>query len=474
VGVGIVALLALFVATAPLSWVTVAFGATTAFVLALRFPWLAWLGLAFLLPIASGLRIGPASLTDLAFAGAVALWCGWMVSGRRRVVRPPIPLWPIVVYVTAPYLATLGASDLDEALTEMVKWIEFGVLLALLPLALPPKVVPWLVVALLGAAALQGLYGLYQFIFRIGPDWFLIQGRFMRASGVFGQPNPFGGYLGLSLPVAISLTLWSVTTLWKRWNMGLLLMAALCIGSALAIGVGLIASWSRGGWLGAAGATVVVLALYDRRTALLLALGTLVLTVTALVGALNPTWIPTAISSRVDDIPAYLGLVDVLTLEVNDDNFAVVERVAHWVAAIRMWEMAPWLGVGPGNYATLYPLVALPRWSDPLGHAHNIYLNVLGESGIVGLAAFATLWATLISWLLRHIWVTLPRGSWQRALAVGVMGVVAHLTIHNVFDNLFVQGMYLHVAFWLGAVAVATQLFSTDRISSREISESDG
>jgi hypothetical protein len=80
-------------------------------------------------------------------------------------------------------------------------------------MAIPISFVPWLVAALLAAAAVQGIYGLYQFVFRVGPEWFLIQGRFMRASGVFGQPNPFGAYLGLSLPVAFSLTLWGLTTL---------------------------------------------------------------------------------------------------------------------------------------------------------------------------------------------------------------------------------------------------------------------
>src|SRR5690606_30302906 len=117
------------------------------------------------------------------------------------------------------YLSSLNASVLDEALTEMVKWLEFGTLLVILPSAVPVRYVPWLVAALLAAAALQGIYGLYQFVFRIGPDWFLIQGRFMRASGVFGQPNPFGAYLGLSLPVALSLALWAMGELLRQRRM---------------------------------------------------------------------------------------------------------------------------------------------------------------------------------------------------------------------------------------------------------------
>jgi O-antigen ligase len=354
----------------------------------------------------------------------------------------------------------LGAIDLDEALTEMVKWVEFGIVLWVVPRALPDKRAVWLVAALLLAAAGQGLYGLYQFIFRIGPDWFLIQGRFMRASGVFGQPNPYGAFLGLSLPVALSLTMWSVVALVRQRTWVMLLSSAFYVVVAGCIAVGLVASWSRGAWLGALASTAVVLAFFDKRTALALGLGTLLLSVAALLGALNPSWIPAAISARIGDLPAYFGLVDVLSLEVNDDNFAVIERVAHWIAALRMWESGLWLGVGPGNYAAVYASVALTRWSDSLGHAHNIYLNVLGESGILGFAAFLLMWFSLVGWLVRAIRTALPPESWAHALAVGVLGVFAHLAVHSFFDNLFVQGMYLHVALWLAAVAVATTSYS--------------
>src|SRR5262249_11044567 len=142
-------------------------------------------------------------------------------------------------------------------------WIEFGALLLIVPVALPAKYVPWLVAALLAATALQGIYGLYQFVFRIGPDWFLIQGRFMRASGVFAQPNPYGAYLGLSLPVAFSLSLWGITSLLKKREVATLLWTLFYLAATLCIAIGLAASWSRGGWLGAVGGVIIVLAFFD-------------------------------------------------------------------------------------------------------------------------------------------------------------------------------------------------------------------
>jgi putative inorganic carbon (hco3(-)) transporter len=226
--------------------------------------------------------------------------------------------------------------------------------------------------------------------------------------------------------------------------------------SALAavIAAGLLASWSRGAWLGALAGLAVVGIARSRRAALLAGAAGVTLALLLLAGSLSPAWVPEPVAARLRDVPAYFGGGDILAQEVNDDNFAVVERLAHWAAALRMFERAPWLGVGAGNYAAVYSQVRLPRWEEPLGHAHNIYLNVLAESGLIGLAAFAALWVSVFV----HVW----RGRRQGlavgdplavALAVGVLGVLAHLAVHSLVDNLFVQSMYVQVAVWIALVA---------------------
>jgi vacuolar-type H+-ATPase subunit I/STV1 len=51
------------------------------------------------------------------------------------------------------------------------------------------------------------------------------------------------------------------------------------------------------------------------------------------------------------------------------------------------------------------------------------------------------------------------RGShgFQRAVAAGGLGVLVHLGVHNLVDNLFVQGMYLHVSIVLGVLCMIYQ-----------------
>ncbi|MEZ4868540.1 MAG: O-antigen ligase family protein [Caldilineaceae bacterium] len=453
--------LALLLTVAPLPWLMLLLGGSVAGLLVIRWPWLIWPALGFALPVASSVKVGPLTVTDLLLGLALMLW--FLDGVRQRTLRFSFsPLMPyLLLFVGAQTVALWGARDLGEAAREVVKWLEVGLVLLVAPQMLTKQTVPWLVTALLAGGVTQALLGIYQFIFRIGPEWFIVLGRFMRASGSFRQPNPYAGYLGLCLPVAASLALWAGQELWHKAKparqSGHWLWALIYGGATGVISLGLLASWSRGGWLGAALGLAVVVILSMRRAAVFSAFAAVLIAGGLLLGSAMPQWIPAPLTARLQDLPAYFGLSDVLSQPVTDENFAVLERVAHWAAALRMWDQAPWFGVGPGNYAVVYPEVRLPLWEEPLGHAHNIYLNLLAESGLFGLAAFLLFWAVTIGWLWRQIGEmrrTQPAAftRWRIALNIGILGVIAHLSLHNLFDNLFVQGMYLHIALWLSTL----------------------
>lgn len=450
-------LLAIVLAFVPLALLVGMVATATAAVLVLRWPWLIWLPLAVLVPITSGIRVGQASITDLLLAAGVALW--FLDGARRRTL--PVRWSPVstmaAIYVGVLFASLFFAADLGEGVAEVIKWVELPVLLLVAPAMMAARQGRWLAVALVFGACLQAGIGLYQFTFGIGPDHFVIIGGFMRASGVFAQPNPFGGFLGVALPVALSLAIWAWSEFARkdkrrwvhaRWG-------AFYTGATFLIGLGLLASWSRGAWLGAAVGVLVVLVFRSRRTAVFSAVAALLLAGLVLVGTLSPAMLPQPITDRLADVPTYFGLTDVLSQPVTDENFSVVERIAHWTAAQRMWERSPWLGVGAGNYTTAYAEVRLPRWEDPLGHAHNVYLNVLGETGILGLTAFLALWGGVVVWVWQRARSSgRPEADkrWQAAVAIGVLGLVAHLSVHNLVDNLFVRGILVYIGLWLTVI----------------------
>ena len=469
--------IAWLLAELPLFWSAAAVAAGGGGLLFLRFPHLIWPGLAVALPFASALKRGPLSLADLMLGAAVLLW--FIEGVRKDRLRLNAGVLPTLftVYLLALLLSFSNAIDLQEAVESVIKWLQMLVIVLLIQEVLSRRQVRWLVWGLLAGGVLQAMLGIYQFVFRIGPPNFVLLDRFMRAAGTFGQPNPYAGYLGLTLPVAVSLFLLSFTSLLRRPEGSLrqLLIGVVAYGGAAAIvGAGLLASWSRGGWLGAAAGVGVVLYFQGGpivKGAALAGAGAVML-----LGPLTYRYIPSSLTDRIADLPTYFGsgMWEVVQQQVTDSNFSIIERLAHWIAALRMWETSPWLGVGPGNYAAVYPQVRLTRWEDPLGHAHNTYLNVLAENGLIGICAYLVLWTGVVIWLLRMRQQIL-RGkremvdreldlvpssaapllspTWNAAILIGVLGVVVHLSVHHLFDNLFVQGIYLHVALWLGAAA---------------------
>jgi O-antigen ligase len=197
---------------------------------------------------------------------------------------------------------------------------------------------------------------------------------------------------------------------------------------------------------------VVAIVARSGRAAVLGALLVVLLAYLLLVGGL--ALVPPSIVQRFSDFLPYVGIADVRGVEVTDGNFAVLERMAHWQSAVSMWTSRPWLGVGIGNYEPAYARYALPMWPYALGHAHNYYLNVGAETGILGFVAYLV----LLVGVLVGAWQATRRAlGWLWGVALGVLGVLVHLAAHNFFDNLYVHSMYLHVAILLGIIPLLSR-----------------
>ena len=296
--------------------------------------------------------------------------------------------------------------------------------------------------------ALAAGQGIYQFLSQKGPEAFLLFDQYMRAYGTFGQPNPYAGYLGLGAALAFGVAAGCLFGPGERWRSRFIWLSV-----ALATGLLMIAaiamSWSRGSWLGlAAGVgTMMVASIRWRRRMLLIAsailVAAVVLSIVSLGGVLD------AIFARMAGI-AFPGVQDVRGVEVTDGNFSILERLAHWQAAVAMWRDHFWLGVGIGNYAAVYSQYALPVWDDALGHAHNYYLNIASEAGLLGLLAFLQVWTAALVTAWRSGTGLHGRSA---GISLGILGALVYLIAHSLFDNLFVHGIYLQVAILLGLVS---------------------
>ncbi len=449
----IIAAIAITLAILPLKLAAVAVVAVIGVTVALVRPKLGLYALIFAIPFSSLFQMSIGGANVGIMEGLLALTLGaWILkmAAQREIIIPYPPLlYPILLFLAAVSVSWLGALSFSATLSETAKWLEMLVLMLFIAANFTAADTRWLVGALLLAGAAEAALGVYQFVFKVGPAGFLLfGGKFLRAYGTFRQPNPFAGYLGLVLPLALAIFLWAVGE-FRRKTTRAVFWLTLSGGSLAILLAGLFASQSRGGMLGfAVAATVVILLMGGRWTIAL---------VTALIGGAlfvslgGLALVPPTIVQRFADVLPYIGVSDVSAIAITDANFAAIERLAHWQAARGMWRDHLWFGVGFGNYAAVYGAYAVGRWTEALGHAHNYLLNIGAETGLVGLLGYMAMWVWVFGFAL---WRWRRASGFQRAAIVGGIGIFAHLHTHNLFDNLYVQGMYLHIAIIFGLITV--------------------
>jgi putative inorganic carbon (HCO3(-)) transporter len=457
------------IATWPLELVALLLGGTAFAALVFVQPrWGLYL-LPFAVPFGSIREVsaGPATIggTEALLGLFLAAWVARGVA-RRSLALHRVPLvGAIALWYGAMLLSTSQSLSLGDSIKELIKWGETFALYAIAANELRRRDIAIILGTTLAAGTLASLEGIYQALFRVGPAGFLfpLAGRvWLRAYGRFIQPNPYAGYLGLVLPLAYSIVAVglglggpqsSENTRDYRSHSRRLLVALAGLAGVI-IGLALFFTLSRGGWIGAGLAAITIGVLLSRRAAVASMFVVIGLALFLLLGGAQ--LLPEALSNRATDFLPYINVldVDVRGAQITEANFSVIERLAHWQAAFGMWADQPWLGQGIGNYAAAYPAYMIPPWEEPLGHAHNLFLNTLAETGIIGLGAYLLFWGSALMLAFRA--VRRSEGLW-RGVAVGILGAMVHLHAHNFFDNLYVHGIYLHLALLLAIAAILSQ-----------------
>ena len=377
---------------------------------------------------------GPAGLTATKVVVMAGL-AGWLL--RCAVQRSPIVVDGIgaawLVYVVVLVASGAVARDLGAWAGEVYRW---GVALAVYVMArqviasgrdrLP------IVGAMMAATAAMALLAFWQVATRAGPPSFSA-GGITRAFGTFGEPNPFAGYLEMTVPLFIALVVadraGASILRAGRWTMAG--WAAVLMGTAA-----LALTQSRGGILGFAAGIAAVVWLSGGRVR---RIGLVAAPVAVVVVLLTP--LGTRIVQRIGPEAIASGGEQQVTVA----NFASHERAAHGRAAIEMARRQPILGVGAGNFNERFrEMTQVWRFRIPRGHAHNAYLQALAQAGVTGLVAYLA----LIGVVARTLWRRLREAGdgASRALVVGAIGVTTAVAAHNLVEYLHVLSLGLQLA----------------------------
>jgi putative inorganic carbon (hco3(-)) transporter len=161
-----------------------------------------------------------------------------------------------------------------------------------------------------------------------------------------------------------------------------------------------------------------------------------------------------------------LGAV-VLVPAIRDRALSTVDlsqnetRLNLWKTSFHMFQAFPITGFGEDNFDYYIETFKVPGFYDTTAHPHNDYLNVLVNSGIVGLLAFLSIWVIAI----RTGYKTWKRTTdpFLRGLAMGGMLTILGFMVGSFFQNYY--GTFANCFHWWFATGL---LFVAHRLSTTE------
>jgi O-antigen ligase len=402
--------------------------AITAF-LAVYEPAMAVAILALAYPFDITAKVGPLKLTTSgAMMAVIALvWAVQRVRARGWTWQvTPLDL-PVIAFAGATVLSLLsGTGNFDQQLIGVLKSFGGFLIFFMVTQTVKQKRDAWLI---LGAVVLAGVLqaGWISSQVLLGNQ---VVSDTSRATGTIIDPNILAGYLILLIPLLVAVGL----SFRRR---------SVLIGTALAfivLGIALAATLSRSGWLGMGVATIALVMLFpkERWKVLLLVGGVAVILVG--VGLLGP--VADRLNPNGTQSPVSMFL----------------DRYNVWTASIVMFAQHPIFGVGVMNFVNFLPSNSI-QGTEILPHAHNIFLNMAAERGVIGLVTFAV----VVVILFRTLWRTLPlaRSRQDHALVAGLLAMFAGYFAHSMFEVSYYDYKVL-LLFWIlvGLSVVMPRLLS--------------
>ncbi|MBR5153096.1 MAG: O-antigen ligase family protein [Clostridia bacterium] len=278
------------------------------------------------------------------------------------------------------------------------------------------------------------LYGILQYIFgwNINQAWMdeeMFSDIKMRIYSTLENPNVLGEYILLVLPVSIGL-------MWTRKDW---LQKVVYAGISGMMALALILTFSRGCWVGLLVAAAVFVTFAAGK------LWGLALVVLPMLPAVLPESILnrfTSIGDMKDSSTSYRVYIWMGTLAMMRD---------FWVSGI---------GMGAEAFKAVYPFYSYNGIVAP--HSHNLFLQIMVESGIGGIAVFLLILAFFLKRMMEGYQFGggkgMPLSTMITAISAGVCGFL----VQGMFDNCFYNYRVLLV-FWyvLGLGVACTQIAKT-------------
>ena len=237
--------------------------------------------------------------------------------------------------------------------------------------------------------------------------------------GPFVNRNHFAGYMEMLIPIPVALAFSHAARGESRLFWGF---------AAAIMGIAQVASLSRGGIISLAGGLLFLFLMGARRRRSIHSVSR------ESWSRLRPEYFVVLILMAIVAGVFWIGADSDILKRVAQDPLttsAATDRGGVWGDTLAMFLANPFLGVGLGAFETVYPIYGRGDGSFLIQFAHNDYLQILSDSGIVGGAL--ALWFLFV--IARAI-TRIPKTAdpFRRALGLGSAAGIFALLIHSLFD----------------------------------------
>lgn len=333
----------------------------------------------------------------------------------------------LIMFISISY-----AVDKKLALSETLRFLSYILLLFIIKYELnDKKIISGIIKSYLAVSTFLGFFGIWQYTsgFDLSKRFIVNYGygQTSRIAATLDNPNSLGAYLVLIIFPIIMLTIHSYKKN-KFKSFGFALLSLLLI-------VNLVLTGSRNALLGLIIGFAILILIYSWK--LIFVFG---------VGGIISLFIP-QISTRLKDL---------------GDSAENISRIKLWEVALKMIKDHPILGVGNGNYVTLYntyikryPQLAWENWQNY--PTHNSYLKVESELGVFGILSFIGI---LISSALRVREAILNMDDKFKPFFKGFFAAMLAFFIMSISDNLFFVPKVTSY-FWLSLAMAEALLYRT-------------
>lgn len=439
---------------------------------------------ALLILLFTALAFGSVESWSIATFGVMvlvlgALWIAKAALDKQLVIRFPATIWPMGALLIFSFWQTISRLDetgksfavsLDVEATRLALEVLGILLIAFLIFAnffVSGKRLLWLRSFFILFGLSLAVFGLIQKYTWNGKYYWLIQPSTPPTApfGSFVNHNHFAGYLEMIAPIPLAMFL--VRSVNREISFFNLFAAAM-------MGIAVFLSLSRGGMLSLLSGFIFVVAfgarpaierfrgyeISSRLPIFLLQIAAVALISAAIV--FGVLWIG---GDEVVERVRNVELSGSVESSGNQDERFLDGRFWIWRDTLQMIRANWQTGVGLGAYETAFPLFTRSNGSLIVSQAHNDYLQIAADCGVVGVL--------LATWFLVVLFRDIKRAMRHRepvmsGMALGCGGGIVAILVHSLFDfNLQLPSnalLFLALAAVVSNICVAAETKKADPV----------